>query len=263
MTWPVATVEEARPLAGWGVDGVITERFDALTPRSREPWALDRRLRAGLDGGRRPSSRASTRGWPLLALLLHVANHVLRSLAWRNVVAAAYPDRRVPLLPIAAAYAAGVALNAVAPARGGDAAKVALVRAAIPGSSVPTIAATISVLVALRPGRRRRCSCWSSRPPGSVPVHLPSRGRGIAARWPGVARRSPARAGCRRSRHRRLRALWARLRQGGAILRTPGRYLPPGRARRRPARGAAGSASCCACWPAFGLPASVPLAAAS
>jgi glycerophosphoryl diester phosphodiesterase len=30
MTWPVASVEEARALAGWGVDGVITERFDAL-----------------------------------------------------------------------------------------------------------------------------------------------------------------------------------------------------------------------------------------
>ena len=32
MTWPVATADEARTLAGWGVDGVITERFDALLP---------------------------------------------------------------------------------------------------------------------------------------------------------------------------------------------------------------------------------------
>ena len=30
MTWPVATADEARRLAAWGVDGVITERFDAL-----------------------------------------------------------------------------------------------------------------------------------------------------------------------------------------------------------------------------------------
>jgi glycerophosphoryl diester phosphodiesterase len=30
MTWPVATTDEARRLADWGVDGVITERFDAL-----------------------------------------------------------------------------------------------------------------------------------------------------------------------------------------------------------------------------------------
>ena len=30
MTWPVASADEARALAGWGVNGVITERFDAL-----------------------------------------------------------------------------------------------------------------------------------------------------------------------------------------------------------------------------------------
>lgn len=30
MTWPVATADEARALGGWGVSGVITERFDAL-----------------------------------------------------------------------------------------------------------------------------------------------------------------------------------------------------------------------------------------
>jgi glycerophosphoryl diester phosphodiesterase len=30
ITWPVATAEEARRLAGWGVDGVITEHFEAL-----------------------------------------------------------------------------------------------------------------------------------------------------------------------------------------------------------------------------------------
>lgn len=30
LTWPVATAEEARRLASWGVDGVISERFEAL-----------------------------------------------------------------------------------------------------------------------------------------------------------------------------------------------------------------------------------------
>ena len=32
VSWPVATVEEARRLGAWGVDGVITERFEALAP---------------------------------------------------------------------------------------------------------------------------------------------------------------------------------------------------------------------------------------
>jgi glycerophosphoryl diester phosphodiesterase len=35
LTWPVVTAEEARRLAGWGVDGVITERFEALAAELR------------------------------------------------------------------------------------------------------------------------------------------------------------------------------------------------------------------------------------
>ena len=66
-----------------------------------------------------------------VALLLHVANHVLRSAAWHGVLAAAYPDRRVRFLAVLTGYAAGAALNAVAPARGGDAVKIGLVRAAL------------------------------------------------------------------------------------------------------------------------------------
>lgn len=30
VSWPVATAEEARRLGGWGVDGVITEHYEAL-----------------------------------------------------------------------------------------------------------------------------------------------------------------------------------------------------------------------------------------
>ena len=30
LTWPIADPDEARLIGGWGVDGVITERFDAL-----------------------------------------------------------------------------------------------------------------------------------------------------------------------------------------------------------------------------------------
>ena len=32
ITWPVASPDEARTLAAWGVSGVITERFEALVP---------------------------------------------------------------------------------------------------------------------------------------------------------------------------------------------------------------------------------------
>jgi len=39
ITWPVSTLDEARALGDWGVDGVITERFDALAPVLAEPAA--------------------------------------------------------------------------------------------------------------------------------------------------------------------------------------------------------------------------------
>jgi glycerophosphoryl diester phosphodiesterase len=32
MTWPVSSAADARELAAWGVDGVITEQFDRLVP---------------------------------------------------------------------------------------------------------------------------------------------------------------------------------------------------------------------------------------
>ena len=165
------------------------------------------------------------------------------------------------LLPIAAAYASGVALNAVAPARGGDAAKVALARAALPSSSVPTLAATISVLVMFDLVLATALVLVIAAA-GLVPVQLPSAST-AAAHWPLIAAAGAGLAAlgwvAARAAHRRLRTLWARLRQGGAILRTPARYL------RRVALVQA-AAWCCRvavvlCLLAgFGLPASIPVA---
>lgn len=84
-----------------------------------------------------------------LALVLQLATLGFRALTWRNVLAAAYPDRKIPVVSVGCAYAAGVALNAFLPARGGEGAKVALARAQIPGSSVPTIAASLGVVLML------------------------------------------------------------------------------------------------------------------
>ena len=85
----------------------------------------------------------------LPALLLQLAALGLRGVVWRNVLAAAYPDRRVPLASVAGAYLAGMALNAFLPARGGEVVKVALVRGRIPRSGVVTIASTLSVVLVL------------------------------------------------------------------------------------------------------------------
>jgi uncharacterized membrane protein YbhN (UPF0104 family) len=191
------------------------------------------------------------------ALLLHVANHGLRSLAWRNVLAAAYPTTRIPILGVASAYAVGVALNAVLPGRGGDAAKVALVRVGIGGSNVATIASTMSVVV-LFDLVAATALLLAVGATGSIPIapelgNLPLIAAGVAA----VAlilvlagrRLRPA-----------LRRLWAAAQQGGAILRTPGRYA------RRVAAVQAAAWTCRIAvvyllMAAFGLPATVPGAA--
>jgi hypothetical protein len=87
--------------------------------------------------------------YAMLAVALQLVALGLRALAWRGVLAAAYPEKQLPVFPLACAYTAGVALNAFLPARGGEAAKVALARAQIPGSSLPTVAGSLFVLVLL------------------------------------------------------------------------------------------------------------------
>src|SRR5512133_3701283 len=76
MTWPVQTREQVRRLVGWGVQGLITEVPELFATVVQRFGEVDVRLAA-------------------LALCFHLANHVLRSVAWRNVLVAAYPDRRI------------------------------------------------------------------------------------------------------------------------------------------------------------------------
>lgn len=170
-------------------------------------------------------------GLVAVALVFHLANHVLRSVAWRSVLAAAYPDRRVGLLPVLSAYAMGVALNAVLPGRGGDAAKVALVRTRVPGSSVATIAATMTVVV-LFDLVAATVLVGLAALGGAVPLApgVPWGGVGTALHDHGlviavgaVAFGVVAVLTARRLRGP-LRLLVDRARQGGAILTTPARY---------------------------------------
>ncbi|MGH3079388.1 MAG: lysylphosphatidylglycerol synthase transmembrane domain-containing protein [Gaiellaceae bacterium] len=83
-------------------------------------------------------------------LILAVACHLLKmactSRAWRNVLAAAYPDERVPWTSIYAAYLAGVGVNAIIPARAGDAVRIYLAHRAVRGSSYTTVISSTLVL---------------------------------------------------------------------------------------------------------------------
>jgi uncharacterized membrane protein YbhN (UPF0104 family) len=86
----------------------------------------------------------------LLPLAAAIACHLIKlactSRAWRNVLAAAYPEEEVPWRRILAAYVSGVGINAILPARGGDVVRVFLGHRAIPNSSYTTIISSTAVL---------------------------------------------------------------------------------------------------------------------
>jgi len=80
-----------------------------------------------------------------LALLCLLAMQLARAWAWRNVLRAAYPDKPIPFLPLAAAYLAGAGINAIVPAHAGDVTKVFLVKRQIPDSSYPAVTSSFLV----------------------------------------------------------------------------------------------------------------------
>jgi uncharacterized membrane protein YbhN (UPF0104 family) len=84
-------------------------------------------------------------GWTALAIALglHVAKVLLRTIAWRNILRAAYPEERVRLAPVAGAYVAGVGVNSVVPGRGGDLVKLYLVHRRLPEVKYTTLATTL------------------------------------------------------------------------------------------------------------------------
>ena len=79
------------------------------------------------------------------ALACHLLRLLVRSRAWRNIVAAAYPESNVRWRSVFGAYAAGVGVNAVIPVRGGDLLKLFLVRRRLEGATYATLAATLLV----------------------------------------------------------------------------------------------------------------------
>ena len=84
-------------------------------------------------------------GWGALAIALglHFGKVVLRTFAWRNILAAAYPGTRMPWWSIFGAYIAGVGVNSIVPGRGGDLVKLFLVRHRVPATTYTTLASTL------------------------------------------------------------------------------------------------------------------------
>jgi hypothetical protein len=81
--------------------------------------------------------------WVLAGVVLYQLSQVIRTRGWFNIIRAAYPhESELRARDVAGAYMAGVGLNSIVPARGGDVLKLFLVHRKMPRSRYATLAAT-------------------------------------------------------------------------------------------------------------------------
>lgn len=175
-------------------------------------------------------------GWGTLGLglLIFAAYLALRSRAWFHVLRAAYPEQRFQWRRIWGAYMAAYGFNNVIPARGGDVIKLFLARQSIPASSYPALASSLAV-----EGIFDLCI--------AIPVLAFAFSQGAFPRPPDFSRLNAFDLSFFAANPRftlfvltvlgivvfvlfailsaRVRAFWARVRQGVVILRDRRRYL--------------------------------------
>ena len=81
-----------------------------------------------------------------IALVFHLGKVVAITVAWRNIVAAAYPSTSVRWPRIFGSYVAGAGVNALVPARTGDLVKLYIAKRQVEGSTYTTLASTLVAL---------------------------------------------------------------------------------------------------------------------
>jgi uncharacterized membrane protein YbhN (UPF0104 family) len=157
-----------------------------------------------------------------------------RSRAWRNILAAAYPESKVRWRSVFGAYAAGVGVNAIVPVRGGDVLKLFLVRRRVEGATYSTLAASLLVETLVDAVLSGLLVVWALEThvlPGVNVLHrLPSvdwfwlfRHPRAAAAVAGSTLVLGFAAGLWASA--RIEAFRHRVGRGFAVLHTPGRYV--------------------------------------
>ena len=166
-----------------------------------------------------------------IALALHLGNLLLRTRGWRSIVAASYPHTKVRWRWTFGAYCAGVGINGIAPGRLGDAVKLVLLRRRVQGATFPALASGLvaETLFDLFVGIGLliwavQLGVFPSLP--DIPAfdlswataHPLAAGIAVIVLFGAIACALIIWG-------HRVRAFWSRVRQGLAILRTPGRYL--------------------------------------
>lgn len=170
----------------------------------------------------------------LIAVGFTLANLILRASAWRIILQAGYAEGRVRWRSIVAAYLAGVGVNSIVPARGGDVMKVYLAHRAMPKAAYTTITSSLlaETLVDIVVGPALLIAAYLT---GRIP-HLPALGHLAAfeysffashARWfmLGLATALILVGVFFTYVERHVARFWARVRLGLAILLTPRRYF--------------------------------------
>ncbi len=175
-------------------------------------------------------------GWGALmvALALHVAKLFFRAIAWRNIIRAAYPESPVRLGTVFGAYLAGVGVNSIAPARGGDIVKLVLVKHRVRDSTYATLTPTLIVETVFDFVVAAGLMIWALAI-GVLPTHevysrLPSVDWRFfldhyTATLIGLAGLALAALVLVLWARRRVTAFWEHVRLGFAILRDPPRFV--------------------------------------
>jgi uncharacterized membrane protein YbhN (UPF0104 family) len=119
-------------------------------------------------------------GWVWLAAALgcHFLKLCCVSRAWRNIIAAAYPDTEVRWRSVLGGILARVGVNAVIPARGGDVVGLYIVKHRVEGATYATLGSTLLVLT-LFDSVAASCFITWALAVGELP------GRSVLARLPG------------------------------------------------------------------------------
>ena len=170
-------------------------------------------------------------GWLVAGVVLHVLHQVVRTRGWFNIIRAAYPEAsELRARDVTLAYLAGAGLNGVVPARGGDLAKLYLIRRRAPGTRWSTLIATFVPETLFEIAVGIGLVIWALSngflPVPLAPSELPSLDVSLLIQHPLISTAGAAAAGVAlvllfRALRRRARDLLARLRQGLAILDRP------------------------------------------
>src|SRR5919201_3931482 len=128
--------------------------------------------------------------WIGFAVAAHVCKLVAVSRAWRNIVKAAYRERRVRWPQMFGAYVAGTGVNAIIPARGGDAVKLFIAKRRVEGATYTTLVATVLLQTLFDMAVASCFILWAitqdALPGLNVLPHLPSLDYGWAFRHPTI-----------------------------------------------------------------------------